>query len=289
MQRENYADMIHSLFGSDDDVNMNVGDDVEPMRIVSNVIFGGIETHVPSASMLGFSDQSLNQFESDDNDSMSDFDDDVVTQAMTKLAETSKRKKSKRKEHEQKNALLASPYFSILVDETTDKSLEKHLIVYITFLAQAGLGSCKNGFLKLEMVTDGCAQTKYDALVKIINDMGLDMKRRLVGIATDGDSSMLGCHDRLVAKLTQNVPHLISVHCVAHREALAVSDACKCIFYLSYVDTIANRVYSWISGSSVRHKDFQKLLHEMNIEVLEVLQIHNVKWLARGNVMQRLT
>ncbi|MCO5610840.1 hypothetical protein L7F22_065082 [Adiantum nelumboides] len=119
-------------------------------------------------------------------------------------------------EHEQKNALLASPYFSLLVDETTDRSLEKHLIVYITFLAQAGLSSCKNEFLKLELVADGCAQTKYDALVKIINDMGLDMKRRLVGIATDGDSSMLGCHDGLVAKLTRDVPHLISVHCVVH-------------------------------------------------------------------------
>ncbi|MCO5564404.1 hypothetical protein L7F22_018065 [Adiantum nelumboides] len=128
-------------------------------------------------------------------------------------------------EHDQKNALLASPYFSILVDETMDRSLEKHLIVYITFLAQAGLGSCKNEFLKLKMVIDGCAQTKYDALVKVINDMGLDMKRRLVGIATDGDRSMLGCHDGLVAKLTRNVPHLISVHCVAHREALPVSDA----------------------------------------------------------------
>ncbi|MCO5563831.1 hypothetical protein L7F22_017480 [Adiantum nelumboides] len=56
-----------------------------------------------------------------------------------------------------------------------------------------------------------------------------------------------------------------------------------------YIDKIANKVYSWISASSVRHTEFQNLLEEMNIQVLEVLQIHDVRWLARGNVMKRLT
>ncbi|MCO5573711.1 hypothetical protein L7F22_027485 [Adiantum nelumboides] len=110
----------------------------------------------------------------------------------------------------------------------------------------------------------------------------------MVGIATDGDSSMLGCHDGLVAKLRRKVPHLVSTHCIAHREALAILDATKCFPCLSYIDKVANKIYSWIHGSSLRHTGFQNLLNEMNLQVLEVLQIHDVRWLSRGNVMERL-
>ncbi|MCO5592298.1 hypothetical protein L7F22_046298 [Adiantum nelumboides] len=195
---------------------------------------------------------------------------------------------SKFVEINQAQEILLSPVISIMLDESTDRGLEKHLIVYISYLSQGGIGACKTEFLRLVIVSDGCAQTKYDALLCMFSSMGLNIKR-LVGIATDGDSSMLGCRDGLVAKLNRDVPCLISVHCVAHREALAVLDACKSLPCLSYIDKIANKIYSWISASSVRHLEFQKLLHEMDIQVLEVLQIHDVRWLARGSVMQRPT
>ncbi|KAH7426364.1 hypothetical protein KP509_11G098700 [Ceratopteris richardii] len=115
----------------------------------------------------------------------------------------------------------------------------------------------------------------------------LDIKH-LVGISTDGDNSMLGCHQELVSKLNRDVPNLIVVHCVAHREALVIVDACKGFPCLSYVEKIANKVYSWINASNVRHSDFQKLLQEMNLQVLVVLKIHDVRWLARGNVTVHL-
>ncbi|MCO5558880.1 hypothetical protein L7F22_012470, partial [Adiantum nelumboides] len=190
----------------------------------------------------------------------------------------------------QKRKLLQSPYYSLMVDETTDRSLEKHLIIYFSFLAptSASSSSAEIAFAKLLTVSDGCAQTKFDAIMKMIEEVGLN-RQQLVGIATDGDSSMLGCHDGLVAKMKREIPHLMSVHCIAHREALAVLDAVKCFPCLPYIDKIANKVYSWISGSSVRHSCFQSLLKEMHLQVLEVLSIHDVRWIARGNVMERLT
>ncbi|MCO5591377.1 hypothetical protein L7F22_045360 [Adiantum nelumboides] len=179
------------------------------------------------------------------------------------------------------------PFYSLMIDESTDRSVEKHMIVYISFLSGAGLGVCKTQFARLVIVADGTAQTKYDALKKVLAEIGLDV-HHMVGIATDGDSSMLGCHDGLVAKLRREVPHLISTHCIAHREALAILDATKCFPCLSYIDKIANKVYSWIHSSSLRHSGFQHLLKEMNVHVLEVLQIHDIRWLSRGKVMERL-
>ncbi|KAH7281139.1 hypothetical protein KP509_36G032200 [Ceratopteris richardii] len=190
-------------------------------------------------------------------------------------------------ENHQRNDLSQSPYLALMINESTDRVLEKHLIVYASYLNKDGLGVSKCEFLKLILVADGYAQTKYNAIMNMFSEMSLDIKH-LVGISTYGDSSMLGCHEGLVSKLSRDVPNLIDVHCVAHREALAIVDACKCFPCLSYVDKIANKVYSWINASNVRHLDFQKLLQEMNLQVLEVLQIHDVRWLARGNMMVRL-
>ncbi|KAH7332329.1 hypothetical protein KP509_20G082300 [Ceratopteris richardii] len=190
-------------------------------------------------------------------------------------------------ENHQRNDLSHSPYLALMIDESTDRASEKHLIVYASYLNKDGLGVSKCEFLKLILVADGYAQTKYNAIMNMFSEISLDIKH-LVGISTDGDSSMLGCHEGLVSKLSRDVPNLIDVHCVAHREALAIVDACKGFPCLSYVDKIANKVYSWINASNVRHLDFQKLLQEMNLQVLEVLQIHDVRWLTRGNVMVRL-
>ncbi|MCO5577985.1 hypothetical protein L7F22_031823 [Adiantum nelumboides] len=41
----------------------------------------------------------------------------------------------------QKQKLLKSPYYELMVDETTDRSLEKHLIIYFSFLAPKGFQS----------------------------------------------------------------------------------------------------------------------------------------------------
>ncbi|MCO5569033.1 hypothetical protein L7F22_022739 [Adiantum nelumboides] len=179
------------------------------------------------------------------------------------------------------------PFYSLMIDESTDRSVEKHMTVYISFLSGAGLGVCKTQFARLVIVADGTAQTKYDALKKVLVEIGLDV-HHMVGIATDGDSSMFGCHDGLVAKLRREVLHLISTHYIAHREALAILDATKCFPCLSYIDKIANKVYSWIHSSSLRHSGFQHLLKEMNVHVLEVLQIHDIRWLSCGKVMERL-
>ncbi|MCO5579189.1 hypothetical protein L7F22_033042 [Adiantum nelumboides] len=196
----------------------------------------------------------------------------------------------------QKQKLLQSPYYALMVDETTNRSLEKHLIMCFSFLAPKGT-SCSSAEIKFAKlltvpdgcvtVPDGCAQTKFDAIMKMMKEVGLN-KQQLVGIATDTDSSMLGCHDGLVAKMKREMPHLMSVHCIAHREALVVLDTVKCFPCFPYIDKNANKVYSWISGSSVRHTGFQSLLKEMHLQVLEVLNIHEVQWLARGNVMERL-
>ena len=183
--------------------------------------------------------------------------------------------------------MLESPFFSLMVDESTDRSLEQHLVVYATYLDSKGLGPPISQFMKLKNVMDGKGKTIYDSVNQLIHARGLQYKD-LIAVSTDGASAMIGHENGFVSFLKKNIPNLITVHCVAHRESLAAADASKKLPELLYVEKIANKVYSWVQNSPKRSNELNDLLKVMQIDVLDVLQIHSVRWLSRGEVIIRL-
>jgi len=194
---------------------------------------------------------------------------------------------SKHLEQVQIKNMMDSPFFSLMVDESTDRSLEQHLVVYATYLDSKGLGPPISQFMKLKNVMDGKGKTIYDSVNQLINDRGLHYKD-LIAVSTDGASAMIGHENGFVSHLKKDTPNLITVHCVAHRESLAAADASKKIPELLYVEKIANKVYSWIQNSPKRSNELNDLLNVMQIDVLDVLQIHTMRWLSRGEVIIRL-
>ena len=123
-----------------------------------------------------------------------------------------------------KDEILQSPFYSILVDESTDRTMAHHLIVYVTYLTNEGRGKCVTKFICLLQIKDGTAQCMYDAVRSLLEEMDLSLMK-LVGFGSDGASSMRGIREGLSSKLRRDAPHLLDVHCIAHREALAANDA----------------------------------------------------------------
>ena len=56
-----------------------------------------------------------------------------------------------------------SPCYSLLLDESTDRALESHFIVYLSYFDKGGLGQSNSLFLSLSAIYDGTAQSIYDA------------------------------------------------------------------------------------------------------------------------------
>ena len=110
-----------------------------------------------------------------------------------------------------------------------------------------------------------------------------------VVLATDGASSMTGHRTGLAARMRAEVPTLINVHCIAHREALAAGDAARSFPNFQMLDRFANKIYEWVGRSTNRRNELKRLLKDVFEEdYVVVLQIHTVRWLSRGNVMTRL-
>ena len=99
---------------------------------------------------------------------------------------------------------------------------------------------------------------------------------------------MVGSENGFITLLKKDFPNLIGTHCIAHREALAASNASKKILEFLFVEKLANKVYSWVGNSAKRNNELISLLEVMELESLQVLQIHGIRWLSRGQVVERL-
>jgi hypothetical protein len=120
----------------------------------------------------------------------------------------------------------AFPWYSVLVDETTDN---EH-ISQIAFWAKHRdlTGKVKMTFLGLVQAGKaGCTgQALYDRLMEMLKVCDLNLYN-MVGLATDGASAMRGDYTGLVGLLKQELPWLVAVHCAAHRLHLVAVDLLK--------------------------------------------------------------
>jgi hypothetical protein len=180
-----------------------------------------------------------------------------------------------------------SSMYSILIDESTNRICEPHLIVYICYLTGEGFDLPCVQFVELMPLSRGTGEVMFECIKSLLVRLGLDLQK-LVAIATDGASCMTGVHQGVVARLRILVPHLIGTHCIAHRWALAAKDANDEFPCLGFIDRVANNVYEWLGKSVICRGVLEKLLLVFREESRAALQIHLVRWLSRSLVMERL-
>ena len=183
--------------------------------------------------------------------------------------------------------ITTSPYFFIMVDESTDRALESHLIIYVTYLANDGIGQSKTEFLNLSNIPNDTISSILEAWKKTRIKYDLD-QIHLVRLAINGVASMVGVHEGFAIKLKREVLHLFRRHCIAHRKALASKDVVEAISPMASLEKLSNRLYGWIGKSFLRNETLQSLLTIMEIRRLKVLHVHNVQWLSMGQVMERM-
>ena len=101
---------------------------------------------------------------------------------------------------------------------------------------------CKTFFLLIQDIHDGRAETIEIAILKSLEEKSLDITS-LCGFSSDGASVMTGRLNGVAARLKRHSPRMISVHCVAHRLALAAAHAADGITYLQQFKSILQTLF----------------------------------------------
>ena len=107
-----------------------------------------------------------------------------------------------------------------MVDESTDISVTKQLVLYGRYVSESG--EPRSTFLRIVDLVDGTAERIEEAIRAYMTDKQLTFSR-LMGFGSDGASVMTGRRAGVGTRLYRSNPYLIAIHCVAHRLALACS------------------------------------------------------------------
>lgn len=114
-----------------------------------------------------------------------------------------------------------SPYFSIIVDETTDVSTSEQVSICARFL-QSELKPCEK-FLGMYEVNSTTGEVLTGVIVDALQRFNLPMNK-LRGQCYDGASNMAGAFRGVQARIKELQPGALYVHCNAHSLNLALQE-----------------------------------------------------------------
>ena len=176
-------------------------------------------------------------------------------------------------------------HYSIMIDESTDVSVIKELVIYVRYLSASG--EIKNSFLSIVELPKGTAEVN-EQLVPFLKKSSI-LLSHLVGFASDRANVMTGCHNGVAVRLARRQPLLTSIHCVAHRLALAASQAGDDVRYISntFKPTLQQLFYFY-EISAVRIAGLKAIEQLLQIKELKLKKSVDKRWLSVDNACQTL-
>lgn len=146
-----------------------------------------------------------------------------------------------------------SKYLSVLLDETPDVSHHEQVTLVIRHVTEElEIKESFLGFYKTDF-TDG--DTLYKLLLSILAELGID-PTNVIAQCFDGAGNMSGTYKGVAARMKEQNPHVMYVHCYMHSLNLALVDASKGISSVRNVFSTLQQIYCFIEASPKRHAVF---------------------------------
>lgn len=190
--------------------------------------------------------------------------------------------------HEQEiQNIMRTTKFSLLIDESTDTSTKKVLVMVVrTYTWQGDKLAVRDYFYHALELMEATADAIYGAIVERFRLDDIPYKSNLSGFGADGCNVMHGKHHSVATLLKNDCPHLFLLKCVCHSFALCSSYACKHI--PSQVEWVCKEVYSFLCHSPLRTGRFNELQVIMDLKPLKMLHPAATRWLSLEEVVKRM-
>ena len=106
-----------------------------------------------------------------------------------------------------------------------------------------------------------------------------DWKARLVGFGSDGAAVNLGSKSGVAARLKQEVEHLVSIHCTAHRLELGVVGAVKEHPKMANLQEELVHLYDQYHFSPKAIRELHQIAEALEEKVLRLTTLRGARWL----------
>ena len=171
-----------------------------------------------------------------------------------------------------------STFVGLSADETTDVLNITQLDLHLRFILE---GRIVSRFGAIQSVPNTTAETLSNAISQWCIQRGINMRRLHFG--TDGAANFTGRYTGVATQLRAVNPHMVHVHCVAHREALAAGDVCQTIAYLKDVfQPTLGGVFRSFDNSPTRESSLHQIQAWLQIKETKLKEPKFVRWLSRA-------
>lgn len=173
---------------------------------------------------------------------------------------------------------LNKSFFSIIVDETTDVSVKKSLVIVARYFKDMRV---TDSYLSLIEVNDGTAEALFKSILNFFGNHNINIKN-LLGLAADNASVMQGNKSGLKARFEQVVPHVFVLGCVCHSLNLCSSAAC------TKLPKTVEKFCSYFAPSAVRSEKLLEFQEFCKTQPHRILKLSQTRWLSLQNVISRI-
>ena len=176
-----------------------------------------------------------------------------------------------------------SPYLGIMIDESTDLSVRKNLLLYVN--AMTSSGDVNSYFANITEMKHCDANALTEAIVEYLREKKIDVSR-VSGLGSDGASVMTGRHNGVGAKLKKLNPFMLSMHCVAHKLALASENAASQVPYCRQHHSTLKGLYNFFHTSPNHYSALKEMMEILNDPVVHIQQVHTIRWLTMHRAVE---
>jgi hypothetical protein len=180
--------------------------------------------------------------------------------------------------------LRETNFVGISIDSSTDTSSRENLIITIRFVNQSGF--IEERYLKLLELSSKKGKLMFDTLKPYLIDMNIFCK--ISSISTDGEACMLSDANGLVGKFKDELPHILSTHCVAHRLVLGSKPLCQDILELRALNNLVHSICSFFHRSPKKMRVLLKEEEDDMGEELRILMPNDERWLSHLPCLERI-
>ena len=182
-----------------------------------------------------------------------------------------------------KQKAQASPFVTVLVDESTDITNHKRLVLYIQILDHTFEPSTH--FVANKECVDGTGQGIAESVKELLEELEIPLNK-VMSLGSDGAAVMTGRNKGCTGIMLRSNPHMVNVHCVAHSLALCTSQAADKISDLKDHQQILTDLFYYFRGSPKRAARIRSIQTLLDDPVLTYKELHSVRWLSYCNALQ---
>lgn len=186
-------------------------------------------------------------------------------------------------EDELKEKLEVSPVVTALADESTDIAVHKRLGLYAQLINPVTM-TPSTDFITNVQLTLGTGVAIATAIYEQFMKRGVTPKK-VMGLGSDGATVMTGQGKGTTGIMLRENPHMVNIHCVAHRLNLCTSQASHSIDALKDYQDVLTNLYKYFKDAPNRIQKFSSIQQVLESPQIRMKEVHEIRWLAFYNAL----